>query len=104
MEKLKGKVKIPFVKEGVSHAFHQFTIMVPDRDKMIAALKEAEVGFGIFYPKPLHLHPHFMNMGYAEGDFPVAEKISKNCLSLPVHPSITEEDVDKIVAAVESGL
>jgi perosamine synthetase len=95
-----NKIKIPFVKKGVNHVYHQYTILAQNRDRLLQCLKESEIGCGIYYPKPLHLQPVYMRLGYKEGDFPIAEKISKETLSLPVHPSLTQEDVDKIITTV----
>jgi dTDP-4-amino-4,6-dideoxygalactose transaminase len=65
--------------------------------ELVKYLKENGVGVGIYYPKPLHMHKHFMDHGYKEGDFPVSEKLSKQVICLPVHPSVTEEDIKKII-------
>jgi dTDP-4-amino-4,6-dideoxygalactose transaminase len=65
-------------------------------------LQQNEIGCGIYYPKPLHLHAHLKKMGYKEGDFPVAEKLSKEVLSLPVHPSLTEKEIDQIINGIKS--
>jgi dTDP-4-amino-4,6-dideoxygalactose transaminase len=49
----------------------------------------------------LHLHSHFQKLGYKEGDFPIAEKMSKEVVSLPVHPSLANEEVEKIIKAIK---
>jgi len=96
-------IKVPVVMPNVKHVFHQYTIKVDgfkkSRDELIEYLKEKGVGSAVFYPKPLHLHPHFMKLGFKEGDFPAAEKAAKQVLSLPVHPSVTEEDIKTIINA-----
>jgi dTDP-4-amino-4,6-dideoxygalactose transaminase len=97
---------IPKVSEGNTHVYHQYTIRVTEeyghtREELIEFLKENEIGSGIYYPKPLHMHKHFMSMGYKEGDFPVSEKLSKQVLSLPVNPFVTEEDVEYIIDKIE---
>lgn len=98
---------LPKVMPTNTHVYHQYTIRVTEeyghsRDDLINFLKENEIGCGIYYPKPLHLHEHFRKMGYKEGDFPVSEKLSKEVLSLPVNPFVTEEDVEKIVEKIKS--
>jgi dTDP-4-amino-4,6-dideoxygalactose transaminase len=97
----------PKVLEGNSHVYHQYTIRVTDeyahsRDELMNHLKEKEIGCGVYYPKPLHMHRHFMNMGYREGDFPVSELMSKQVLSLPVNPFVTEDDISKVIEAIDS--
>jgi dTDP-4-amino-4,6-dideoxygalactose transaminase len=93
---------IPKVLPGNKHVFHQYTIRIKDRDKLAEHLKSKGIGAGIYYPKPLHLHPHFAKLGYKQGDFPIAEKIAKEVLSLPVHPALTETDIQAIIDAVKS--
>ena len=71
------------------------------RDELMEKLKQKGIGCAVFYPKPLHLHPHFSRMGYKEGDFPVSEKLAKKVISLPVHPSLNQDDMNKIIKAFE---
>ena len=101
LEKIDG-ITTPYVKPGARHVFHQYTIKVEDgfplsRDDLRAKLNERGVGSGVYYPKPLHLHKFYLEMGYKEGDFPVAEEMSEKVLSLPVHPDLTQEDLETIV-------
>ena len=88
------------------HAWHQFTIRVTPgfsktRDELMALLGKVGVASSIFYPKPLHLHPHFLARGYKIGDFPVAERVSQEVLSLPVHPFLTATQLKTIIAAIK---
>jgi dTDP-4-amino-4,6-dideoxygalactose transaminase len=103
LRKIKG-IRVPVVKEGYKHVFHQFTVVVGDdfgigRDELIAHLKKRGINSVAYYPKPLHLCAHFKKMGYKEGDFPVAERISAQVVSLPVHPHLTKEQLDTIICA-----
>lgn len=103
---IKGLV-LPQVLEGNKHVFHQYTIRVTEnfkstRAEFTAYLKEQGIGSGIYYPKPLHLHPHFLKMGFKEGDFPVAERLSTEVLSLPVHPSLTEDELNLIINSIKN--
>jgi dTDP-4-amino-4,6-dideoxygalactose transaminase len=105
LSKIKGIIT-PKVREGNTHVYHQYTIRVTEeygrtREELMTLLKEKEIGCGIYYPKPLHLHEHFRKMGYKEGDFPVSEKLAKEVLSLPVNPFVTEEDVKKVVDKIK---
>lgn len=97
---------LPKVMPGRTHVFHQYTIRITEefgssRENLAEFLKEQGIGSNIYYPKPLHLHPHFSKLGYKEGDFPVAERLSKEVLSLPVHPSVTEEEIRLIVTKIQ---
>ncbi|MBW2993529.1 DegT/DnrJ/EryC1/StrS family aminotransferase [Candidatus Woesearchaeota archaeon] len=94
------EVKTPFVKKGARHVFHQYTIRAEKRDKLKEYLGEQGIVCGVYYPKPLHMHPFFMKLGYKQGDFPNAEKSGIEVLSLPVHPALTEEDINKIIKVI----
>lgn len=105
LEKIKG-IKAPIVEKNHKHVFHQYTIKVGDnfklsRDELIGHLNKKGISSAVYYPKPLHLCKHFRKFGYKEGDFPVAEKLSKQVLSLPVHPYVTKEQLDLIIKAFE---
>lgn len=100
---IKG-IKLPIVKKGRKHVFHQYTIKIDkefhlSRDEIIEHLNEKGVSSAIYYPKPLHLCEHFRKLGYKEGDFPIAERLSKEVLSLPIHPNLTKDQLDDIVKA-----
>ena len=96
-------VATPPVAEGARHVYHQYTVRVPDdRDGFVAALKQEHgVGSGVYYPIPNHRLPSLAP--YAPGlDLPETERAAREVVSLPVHPSLTQDDLDRIVAAVNS--
>lgn len=97
-------IEVPFVMHGAKHVFHQYTIKCDNkevkRDGLLNFLKANGIGAGIYYPSPLHLQPHFLRMGFKKGDFPVAEKISLQVISLPVHPKISAEQINFIVSKI----
>ena len=90
----------PPVADGAVHVYHQYTIRVPeDRDGLAKALKEEyQVGSGMFYPVPNHRLKPFQ----VPVELPETERAAKECLSLPVHPSLTQEDLERIVNAVNT--
>lgn len=94
---IKG-VPTPSVAPGAEHVFHQYTIRVSDdRDGFAAALKdEYQIGSGVYYPIPNHRLPSFNRVE----DLPNTETAAREVLSLPVHPSLTGDDLDRIVTAV----
>lgn len=105
LEDTKGLI-LPKIKVGFKHVFHQYTIRVTaeyglSRDELLESLKSKGVNCGIYYPKPLHLHRHFAKQGYKAGDFPVAEKMANQVLSLPVHPGVVDEEIKKIITAIK---
>ena len=90
---------------GSDSVWHQYTIRVVglDRDEAMQKLTAAGIGTSIFYPVPAHQQRHIVEMGYAQGvRLPVAEQIVREVLSLPVHPALSDGDLDCIVAAVNA--
>ena len=101
LTKIKG-ISVPVVKNRNRHVFHQYTIKVEEdfrltRDELIEYLNKKGVGCSVHYPKPLHLYNHIKKFGYKIGDFPVAEKLVKQVISLPVHPNLTIKQLDYII-------
>jgi len=94
----------PAVLPGNTHVYAQYTIRVPNRDAIGLALKEEGIPFAVYYPKCLHEQPVFSALGYRYGDFPEAEKASKEVISLPMHPYLSDDEQDKVVNAVKSAL
>jgi dTDP-4-amino-4,6-dideoxygalactose transaminase len=81
------------------HVYHVYAVRTPDRDAVRAALAP-EVETNIHYPIPVHLQPAYADLGYRPGDFPVAERLARETLSLPMFPGITEAQVDAVCAAL----
>jgi perosamine synthetase len=93
-------VTTPPVADGAVHVYHQYTVRVPDdRDGFAAALREEyNVGSGMFYPVPNHRLLPFQ----VDVDLPETELAAAQCLSLPVHPSLSQDDLERIVTAVNA--
>jgi len=92
------QIKIPYRSEYSSHTFHQYTLTLSgsNRDGLRNYLKENQIPSMVYYPLPFHLQKAFLDMNYHEGDFQVAEEISKSVLSLPMHSELDEEQLDYI--------
>ena len=90
------QIRFPLVKDGVKEVYYVFNILTENRDELQNKLKEAGVGTSVYYPKPLHLQECFSYLGYKEGDFPIAEKICKEILALPMYPELKDDEVDFI--------
>jgi dTDP-4-amino-4,6-dideoxygalactose transaminase len=93
-------VETPKVLPGNEHVWHLYMIRVPRRDQVLAALNAEGIGAGIHYPTPLHLHGALRDLGYRQGDFPVAEKAAAEILSLPMDPHLTAEQQERVVEAL----
>ena len=102
-EHLHGVV-VPAVAEDATHVYHQYTIKVEagERDRIVAALREEhQVGTGVYYPIPNHQLASLTR--FAEGlDLPVTQQVAREVISLPVHPSLSQEHLERIVAAVNA--
>jgi UDP-2-acetamido-2-deoxy-ribo-hexuluronate aminotransferase len=97
---LAGRAVVPAVAPGNTHVYAQYTIRLPERDAAAGRLKQQGIPTAVYYPKCLHEQPVFEPLGYHWGDFPVAEKASREVLSLPMHPFLTEPDQDSIIDAI----
>ena len=92
----------PSIMDGNTHVYAQYTVRVPadQRDEICAKLKENGIPTGVYYPACFHEQPVFEHLGYKWGDFPESERASREVLSLPMHPWLTEEEQQKIVREV----
>jgi dTDP-4-amino-4,6-dideoxygalactose transaminase len=90
--------------DGVGHVWHQYTVRVLNdrRDAAIEKLSADGVGTGVFYPVPAHRQKHIVEMGYGDSCLPVSEQASREVLSLPVHPSLSADDLKIIADAVNA--
>ena len=93
-------VKKPKIDSNNVSVYHQYTVTVPQRDRLQKFLAENGIGSGVFYPKPLHLQSCFVELGCKEGDFPVAERLCREVLSLPVYPELTTEQIRYVADTV----
>jgi perosamine synthetase len=92
----------PTVKPGYEHVWHQYTIRLDggrDRDAAVKQLNAAGVGTGIFYPVPAHQQGYMREL-VGEVKLPVSEQLAQEVISLPVHPQLSSEDLETIVAEV----
>jgi perosamine synthetase len=98
-----SSVVTPKVCAGYEHVWHQYTVRVDgqrDRDLAVKKLGEAGIGTGIFYPVPAYQQAHMVEMGYGTLRLPVTEQLVKEVISLPVHPLLSQADLDTIVSEV----
>jgi dTDP-4-amino-4,6-dideoxygalactose transaminase len=102
-EQLSGLIT-PRELPGRQHVYHQYTIRAPrGRDALLRHLRDRDIEATVFYPLPVHKQPLYRGLGYRQG-LPVAERLAREVLSLPVHPGLSREDLDTIVSAVREGL
>jgi dTDP-4-amino-4,6-dideoxygalactose transaminase len=95
-------------REQLTHVWHQYTVRVLSdqksntnrRDEMVKQLAERGIGSMCYYPVPLHVQQAFAYLGYKHGDFPVAETLAQEVVSLPMYPELTNDQVKTIVATM----
>lgn len=90
----------PLVQEGYEHVYHQYTVRTEKRDGLQKFLNERKIGSTIYYPHPLHLQPLYSSLGHKPGDFPHAERASKEVLSLPMYPELKKEQIARVVETI----
>ena len=104
-EFLKGVefIDLPAEKPNVKHVYHLYVVQILKgggektksvRDKLVLDLKEKGIATGLHYPIPLHLQKCFSYLNYNYGDFPISETLSDACLSLPIYPEITDDQIE----------
>jgi dTDP-4-amino-4,6-dideoxygalactose transaminase len=84
--------------------WHLYVARHPERDRVRTELEALGVQTGLHYPIPLHLQKAYRELGYREGDFPVAEQIGRECLTLPLFPEMTAQQQTAVVEALEDVL
>lgn len=103
-EELKGigDLILPEVAEGASHVYHIYMVTTKKRDALQKFLHEKGIGTLIHYPIPPHLQKAYQHLGFKKGDFPIAEEIAETCLSLPLWPGMTRQEVEFVADNIKS--
>ena len=89
-----NNIILPYTHKDASHSYNQYTIRVNDRKKLEKYLNKNNVPFGVYYTQPIYNYNAYKSKGYKP--LPMAEKVSKQCLSLPIYPELPMEHVKKI--------
>jgi UDP-2-acetamido-2-deoxy-ribo-hexuluronate aminotransferase len=103
-EQLRDRCDVPEIATGNTHVYAQYTLRLPNRDAVAEALKAEGIPTAVYYSKCLHEQPMFDALGYRLGAFPVAERASREVLSLPMHAFLSDADQDRVVEGVRSAL
>lgn len=94
------KVVLPKLNPNSTHTWHIFPVLVDNQSAFQAALAKVGIQAQVHYPTPIHLHEAYLNLGYQEGDFPVAEHISASEISLPIYYGMTNEQVETVINVI----
>jgi dTDP-4-amino-4,6-dideoxygalactose transaminase len=93
-------IQLPRERAEVRHVYHLYVVRLQERDAWRDRLTEAGVQTGVHYPIPVHLQPAYRDLGYAAGDFPVCERASRDVLSLPMFPELTDAQIGEVALAL----
>lgn len=93
-------ITLPHVPPGVVHAWRNYVVRVPKRDRVRAALHERGIAAAVLYTPPIHLQAVYRGLGLGMGSFPVAEALARDLLCLPMHPGLSDADVDEVAATL----
>jgi dTDP-4-amino-4,6-dideoxygalactose transaminase len=97
-------VIIPRERPGVRHVYQAYSVRMPQRDSWRARLSDHGIQTAIHYPIPIHLQPAYLDLGYKVGDFPVAEAVAGEILSLPIFPAMTSSQIETVAGTLRAGL
>jgi len=101
---LQGSVKIPYITNDSTPVFHLYVINTRtkrERDSLKNFLESRGISTMIHYPIPIHLQKCYSDLGFKKGDYPIAEKLSETCLSLPMFPGIKDEEINYIIDSIK---
>ncbi len=99
-QRLSEIVETPFKRQKCSHVYHLYVIKTSKRDKLQEFLSKKNIGTAIHYPIPPYLQKAYKHLNYKKGDFPVAEKLANQSLSLPIYPGLKEDEINYICDSV----
>jgi dTDP-4-amino-4,6-dideoxygalactose transaminase len=98
------EVVTPVHAADVRHVYHVYAIRVQERDEVIRLLGEKGIGCAVHYPVPVHLQEAYRNLGYGQGDFPMAERCAAEFVSLPMFPELTPAQVETVTQGVKEAV
>lgn len=97
-----GDLVLPVVAPNASHVYHLYVVRTEKREQLQQHLTNAGIGSLIHYPVPPHLQQAYTSLNYKKGDFPIAEEIAETCLSLPLWPGMTTEEVTSVCNTIKT--
>jgi dTDP-4-amino-4,6-dideoxygalactose transaminase len=100
-DSLSTLLKVPFDNEHSFSVYHNFVALTEQRDALMRSLKGKEIETKIHYPIPMHLQPAAASLGYKKGDFPVAEKLTNEMVSLPICSELNDEQIRYVIRQIE---
>jgi perosamine synthetase len=99
---LRGVALPPPPVETGAMVWHQYTIRAIARDGLVRSLRERDIEAAVYYPETLPEQPLYRDLGYDTAELPVARQLAREVVSLPVHPALSQDDLERIVEAVNA--
>jgi dTDP-4-amino-4,6-dideoxygalactose transaminase len=93
-------LQLPLEAPWAESVYHLYVVRHSRRDDLKKHLEANKIGCALHYPLPLHLQKCYSSLGYRAGDFPVAEKAARECLSLPIYPELTDEQIQRVAMVI----
>jgi dTDP-4-amino-4,6-dideoxygalactose transaminase len=93
-------LQLPLEADYAESCYHLYVVRHHQRDELKKYLEARNIGCALHYPLPLHLQKCYSSLGHHDGDFPLAEKAARECLSLPIYPELTDEQIEQVAAAI----
>jgi dTDP-4-amino-4,6-dideoxygalactose transaminase len=104
-ERLRGlPIRLPVEREGCRHAYHMYATRVEKREQLTQALDGASIGYALHYPKPAHQQPAFAPWRLQRYQTPISDEVARQVLGLPIHPALTDEQIDYVCEVVTDAL
>jgi len=94
-------LQLPREADYAESVYHLYVVRHPRREELKKHLEAQKIGCALHYPVPLHLQKCYASLGYKTGDFPIAEKAARECLSLPIYPELTDEQVGCVADGIK---
>lgn len=101
---LKDYVEVPVEEPTCVHVYHLYVIRSKHRQAIQNALSQNDIAAAVYYGVPMHLQPVFNELGYQRGDFPVAESAADEGLAIPMHPFLTDDEIEKIISTIRNAV
>lgn len=97
---LNSKIQTPIEAEKAKHVYYMYVVRSKKRDELKKYLNKQGISTGIHYPIPLHLQPAYKNLNLSKGTYPISETLSKEILSIPVYPELSQKQLEYIVEKI----
>ncbi len=103
-QNLKNEFVTPFIPDENTHVYSLYVLQSEHRSIILQELEHSNIPHGIYYPICIHEQPAYQFLGYKRGDFPAAERVADQVFSIPMHPWLTEEQINKVVSTLKSSV